>query len=88
MLRRTSLVVMRACQKVLPASVLLMRSRTVVRGSASRKLSTAEDKATRDVGTVNTSNLDALGLQNDGQSLSSCNAKRLGRDEHSELRQA
>ncbi len=69
-LRRASFVAMRACQNVLLASVSLMRSRTVVRGSASRKLSTAEDKATRDVGTVNTSSLDAFGLHSANRSWS------------------
>ena len=59
---RTNFVVMRACQKVMPASVLLMRSSTVVRGSASRKLSTADDNAIRDVGTVKISSFDAFGL--------------------------
>ena len=60
---RASCVVTRACQKVLAAKVLLTRSRTVVRGSAAKKLSTAEDNAVRDVGTVNTSSFDAFGLQ-------------------------
>ena len=59
---RASFVVTRACQNVLPAIVLFIRSRTVVRGSAARKLSTTEDSAMREVGTVNTSSFDAFAL--------------------------
>ena len=51
----TSFVVTRACQKVLDASVSLMRSSTVVRGSDSKKSSTAADNAVLLVGTVKTS---------------------------------
>ena len=59
---RASLVVTRACQNVLAARVLFIRSRTVVRGSSARKLSTAEDKAVREVEIVKTSSFDVFGL--------------------------